>query len=316
MSKIPVQDSKKSPINIDDNIVSQFLTINIIVVEYFKIGVLKFVKFKYYIKKLSTDKIIEKVIKDSKNNTQKENFLDKYNNPEYLLKLTLNLDLYNNIKPLSNTTLNQTKNNQNKQILIYNTHDSETYLDNRFNDYNIVPDVKLASNLLEEELNDLGITTYIEKTSTISVLKKNNWNYSKSYQASRQLIEPLIKNNYYNLIIDLHRDSSPINKTYIEYQNKPYAKILFVIGKENTNYIENKNLSQNLNIILEQKIPGISRGIIEKEGAGVNGIYNQDLSPNLLIIELGGQYNKIEDINNTIEILAEAILILLEGDEH
>ena len=89
---------------------------------------------------------------------------------------------------------------------------------------------------------------------------------------------------------------------------------MFVIGTENINYQENLNLSTKLNTIIEQKIPGISRGIIKKGGAGVNGIYNQDLSPNLLIIELGGQYNKIEDINNTIEVLAESILILIEGD--
>ena len=89
---------------------------------------------------------------------------------------------------------------------------------------------------------------------------------------------------------------------------------MFVIGTENINYQENLNLSTKLNTIIEQKIPGISRGIIKKGGAGVNGIYNQALSPNLLIIELGGQYNKIEDINNTIEVLAESILILIEGD--
>ena len=89
---------------------------------------------------------------------------------------------------------------------------------------------------------------------------------------------------------------------------------MVVIGTENINYQEYLNLSTKLNTIIEQKIPGISRGIIKKGGAGVNGIYNQDLSPNLLIIELGGQYNKIEDINNTIEVLAESILILIEGD--
>lgn len=270
--------------------------------------------YKHYIKTLSTEKIINKIINDSKNNTYKDNFLDKYNSPEYLLKLTLNLDLYEETKPLATQTLNTIKKPQNKQILIYNTHDTEKYLDNRFNVYNIVPDVKLASNILEEKLTDLGITTYVEKTNISSILKENKWTYSKSYQASRTLIEPLIKENNYNLIIDLHRDSSILSKTYLEYNNKPYARIMFVIGTENENHDKNLELSNKLNSIIEKKVPGISRGIIKKGGPGVNGIYNQDLSPNLLIIELGGQYNKIEDINNTIEILSESILQLLEGD--
>lgn len=270
--------------------------------------------YKHYIKTLSTEKIINKIINDSKNNTYKDNYLDKYNSPEYLLKLTLNLDLYEETKPLTTQTLNTIKKPQNKQILIYNTHDTEKYLDNRFNVYNIVPDVRLASNILEEKLTDLGITTYVEKTNISSILRENKWTYSKSYQASRTLIEPLIKENNYNLIIDLHRDSSILSKTYLEYNNKPYARIMFVIGTENENHDKNLELSNKLNSIIEQKVPGISRGIIKKGGPGVNGIYNQDLSPNLLIIELGGQYNKIEDINNTVEILSESILQLLEGD--
>ena len=288
----------------------------IITIIYFSFSLTYNTLYKHYIKTLSTEKIINKIINDSKNNTHKYTFLDKYNTPEYLLKITLNLDLYNEINQLSTNTINTIETPQNKQILIYNTHDTEKYLDNRFNVYNIVPDVKLASNILEEKLVDLGITTYVEKTNISTILKKNNWTYSKSYQASRSLIEQLLKENKYNLIIDLHRDSSQLSKTYLEYNNKPYAKILFVIGTENLNYQENLNLSTKLNAIIEQKVPGISRGIIKKGGNGVNGIYNQDLSPDLLIIELGGQYNKIEDINNTIEVLAESILILLEGDQN
>ena len=75
-------------------------------------------------------------------------------------------------------------------------------------------------------------------------------------------------------------------------------------------------MSSKLNNILEQKIPGISRGIIKKGGNGVNGIYNQDLNEKMILIELGGQYNKIEDINNTLDILSESIFLLLEGDKN
>ena len=43
-------------------------------------------------------------------------------------------------------------------------------------------------------------------------------------------------------------------------------------------------LSEQLNSI----VPGISRGIIKKSGTGVNGVYNQDLATNVLLIEFGG----------------------------
>ena len=286
----------------------------IIILIYISFSITYNTLFNYYITKLSTEETINKIINDTKDNKISNNFLDKYKSPEYILKLTLNMDLNNITKPSIETLTINT--NKELDVLIYNTHDTEKYNDNLFNTYNISPDVKLASNILEDKLNDLGINTYVERTSISSILKQNNWNYSYSYHASKILIENNIKSNYYKLIIDLHRDSSTLNKTYLEHNNKPYAKILFVIGTDNENYNKNYELSLKLNNILEQKIPGISRGIIKKGGAGVNGIYNQDLSEKSVLIELGGQYNKIEDINNTLDILAESILLLLEGETY
>ena len=59
----------------------------------------------------------------------------------------------------------------------------------------------------------------------------------------------------------------------------------------------------------------MSRGIYLKEGVGVNGIYNQDFSPNTILIELGGQDNTIEEVTNTINILSKILFELL-GDEN
>lgn len=270
--------------------------------------------YKHYINNLSTEKLINKIIIDSKNKEYKSNNLDKLKSPEYILKLILNLDLNKEIKQETNTVTNIESSKYN--ILIYNTHDQEKYNDNLFNPYNILPDVKLVSNLLEEKLNSYNINTTVIRNSIASVLKENNWNYASSYKASRLLIEPYITNNNYNLIIDIHRDSSSLSKTYIEYNKVPYAKVLFVNGTEYNTYEENLNLANKLNNIINNEIPNISRGIIKKGGIGVNGIYNQDLSPNLLIIEVGGQYNKIEEVSNTVDILAKSIFKLLEGDSY
>lgn len=292
----------------------KFKNIIIILLIYLSFSITYNTLYKIRIKKMDTNTLINKIIEDSKNNTSKSTFLDKYKSPDYLIKLTLDIDLTEQLtkeEPTEELTINE---NKGVDILIYNTHDQESYNDSRFNNYNIIPDVKLTSNILEEKLNDKGLTTYVERTSIKSILKQNNWNYAKSYQASRKLIEPLIKNNNYKLILDIHRDSSSLEKTLLNYNNKSYAKVLFVIGTEYNNYDENLKLATKLNDILKEKVPGISRGIIKKGGVGVNGIYNQDLSNRLLVIEIGGQYNKIEDIYNTTELLSEAILIMLEGE--
>ena len=46
---------------------------------------------------------------------------------------------------------------------------------------------------------------------------------------------------------------------------------------------------------------------MEKKGVGVNGIYNQDFNKNIILIEVGGQYNYIEEVNNTLKIISQVI---------
>ena len=53
--------------------------------------------------------------------------------------------------------------------------------------------------------------------------------------------------------------------------------------------------------------PLSSRGVLQKEGAGVNGIYNQDISKNAVLLELGGNENTITEVLNTIEIISTII---------
>ena len=54
---------------------------------------------------------------------------------------------------------------------------------------------------------------------------------------------------------------------------------------------------------------------MQKEGAGVNGIYNQDVSSNMLLIECGGYENTIDEVANTTDILA-AIITEYLGEAH
>ncbi|WP_191092992.1 stage II sporulation protein P, partial [Bacillus sp. BNPI-92] len=52
---------------------------------------------------------------------------------------------------------------------------------------------------------------------------------------------------------------------------------------------------------------GISRGIFVKDRREGNGVYNQDLSPHAMLVEIGGVDNNLDELNRTVDILAEAI---------
>jgi stage II sporulation protein P len=255
-----------------------------------------------YIASLNNKEIITYIINNTKNNKFKGTLLEKYLNPQNIIK--------NNLKIKNNQSI--TVENQiakSPLIYIYSTHETESYQDKYLEIYNIKPTVKTMSLILQDYLNELNIKTIVENKSISGILKENNWAYKKSYQASRIAIsETIINNPSLKMIIDLHRDSSSLEKTLLEYNNKKYARILFVVGEDHSNYQENLALSENLKNILEEKIPNITRGITIKGGDGVNGIYNQDLSNKSILIELGGQYNEIEELNNTLEILSKVIL--------
>ena len=193
-------------------------------------------------------------------------------------------------------------------IYIYSTHDTEGYASSYFNIYNIKPDVKIASYYLQEKLSDLGLNTIVEKRMIKDVLNKNNWVYKDSYKASRIYLENTYQNNNsLKYFIDLHRDSSLKSKTTTTIDGKSYARVMFLVGLEHDNYNANLKVATDINNLIKAKYPSLTRGIYKKSGPGVNGIYNQDFNSNCILIELGGQYNTMLEVSNTIDILAKIL---------
>ena len=199
--------------------------------------------------------------------------------------------------------------NTNKPLIyIYSTHTNEEYSYNKNDVYNIIPTVKTASYILEENLHKLGLNSIVEKENTTSLVNKQNLLYKDSYKVSRTLLENR-KIEYPSLtyFLDIHRDSVERNITTTKINDLEYAKIMFVLGLENENYQKNKAVITKINDYLNTNYPGLSRGIYEKKGSGVNGIYNQDFDPNVMLIEVGGVDNTIEEVSRSIKIIAEAI---------
>ena len=97
------------------------------------------------------------------------------------------------------------------------------------------------------------------------------------------------------------------------YNNINYAKILFVIGSDNMNNSKNEENAKKLNEIIESKIPGISRGVVKHGGNKYNGIYNQDISENVFLIEVGAKDNTKDEVENSINILYESIIEYVRG---
>ena len=193
----------------------------------------------------------------------------------------------------------------NPRVYIYSTHPNEGYLGEKVEGYELDNTVILASILLQEKLNEKGIGTIVEERSASQYIKEHNLNYDQSYQATRVFLKNQLENNDFDLIIDLHRDAVPKSTTTTVIDNQSYAKIMFVA---NVNYKENIALANELNSIINNKYPTLSRGIYNKYVDN----FNQDLDSNVILLELGGNYNKMEEVLPTIDALANSIEELLK----
>ena len=307
-------------------------TIIIIAIIYLSFSYcLKFLFTKKISDKVSNKVIINYLLKSSSNNLietskTKDLFNINFTSSALLLKTSMN-NLVSDEMPVfedsynENTIVTKYFEDPNNYVVkkpivyLYNSHQLEEYSNSNVNMYNTTPNVLMASYILKEKLNDLNVPTIVEQTDISELLRTNSWKYNYSYKASRMLVEDTLeKNSSLKYIIDLHRDSIPKNSTTLKVDNKSFAKLLFVVGIEHENYEANLAIAQKLSDIINSKQNNLSKGILKKGGKGNNGIYNQDLSSNAMLIELGGPENTIDEVTNTITILADSLYELIKGD--
>lgn len=276
--------------------------------------------------KLDNNTYLNYLVNDSFG-TYKMSDLANLSSTEFLLKYSFGIDKINTGTSIDVTSPiidnididkdpNQSVNTEiKKTVYIYNTHQTEGYKSNVLESFNINNTVFLASHILGEYLSDLGLGVVVEENSIVDILNTNGWKYGSSYKASRILMESAYKENpNLNFFIDLHRDAGSYERTTTEKDGLKYAKILFVVGLEHDNYAKNLKLAENLNAKIKAINPNLTRGIMQKKGPGVNGKYNQDFNENTILLEVGGQYNYIEEVNNTLKVVAKVISDYLKGE--
>jgi stage II sporulation protein P len=204
--------------------------------------------------------------------------------------------------------------NGKKVAYIYHSHSRESFLPllpgAKHPDEASSPtaNISLVGERLKNKLEERGIGALQDKTDITQLLLDKKLKYPSSYKMSRQVVQAAMKNNNdIEYLIDIHRDNARKDKTTVEINGKKYAKLYFIVGVENKNYQNNLDLATSINSELNKKYKGISRGIFPKDRKQGNGIYNQDLSPNSLLIEIGGVDNTLDEVYRTVDALAEII---------
>lgn len=193
-----------------------------------------------------------------------------------------NESLSNTIKSLANDSTNPIA-PISSDIVIYNSHPDEEYLSGI--------NVTDVGALINDKLVNEGLkSSFLKCAAPIE--------YSNSYENTRKLLTENVKDYSNTILLDIHRDE--VSRDI----KSDTRKILFAITKNNPYYEVSKKfaeyLSQNITNSNEIKteIYSYERGKLA---------FNQDLSENSLLIELGNNMSNDSDIEACVNKLVSAL---------
>ncbi|KAA0965311.1 stage II sporulation protein P [Sporosarcina sp. ANT_H38] len=199
-------------------------------------------------------------------------------------------------------------------IYIYHSHSRESFLpylnetDKPEEAFHSRANITFVGELLGRALENRGVGTEVDSTDIVQELDFRGLDYGSSYALSGERVRAArIENKDLEIFLDVHRDSLRKESTTLVVDGKGFARLLFVVGTGHANYESNLLFTEGLNDLLTAKNPGLSKGIIKKDSSQGNGVYNQDVSPNAVIVEIGGVDNTIEEIRRTSEALADVL---------
>lgn len=196
----------------------------------------------------------------------------------------------------------------------YTRQDGEYYIESaayRTTDtaYNMVA----VGDFLATQLQALGIEVLHDRQ--VHDYPAYNAAYTNSRKSVAQYLEeyPSIR-----LVLDLHRDAA-LNADGSQYatsatvDGEKAAQIMLLAGTDwlggsHPHWESNLSLALKLQVLLEQKNPGITRRTLLR-----GSIFNQDLCPGMLIVEVGTAGNTLHHALRAIPPLANAIAELANG---
>ncbi len=200
-------------------------------------------------------------------------------------------------------------------VLVYHTHNRESWIyDKGSNDNNDESafheshNITLVGKHFADQLEKMGIPVHYNNTDHDQRLLEKDMKRAMAYVVSADsVVNAINRNPEIDYIFDFHRDAVDRKYTTVTIDGVDYAKIMFVIGKQNKKWQENLAFAEEIQKILDEKYPGLCRPITGYEsGKGNNGEYNQSLSTNALTVEIGGIYNTLEESKRTVKLLADA----------
>lgn len=174
-------------------------------------------------------------------------------------------------------------------------------------DYNLIR----VGEELAGKLEDAGIRVIHDRTL------HDYPSYNDSYSHSRASVQRyLTEYPTIDLVLDIHRDAADTASgqlaTYVSNGDCEAAQLMLVMGtgangQSHPHWRQNLSLALKIQVQLERLFPGICRPMSLRGSR-----FNQDLHPNMLLVEVGAAGDTLEEALAAIDPLAQAIISLSE----
>jgi stage II sporulation protein P len=196
------------------------------------------------------------------------------------------------------------------EVAIYHTHNAETYIplhgkSKVEGENGAVSAVgKEIASCLEQEgikvIHDLTIHDYPDFPTS----------YIKSEVTARRLVS---ENPELKVLMDIHRDAGIPRKETVFVNGEESARIMLVVSNgrrlPNPHWQENYAFAQRIANLLEEKYPGIVKGVRLKDGR-----YNQHVSPRAILVEVGSDKNTLQEGLVAARCLASVLAELIRDE--
>ncbi|NLV89291.1 MAG: hypothetical protein GX021_08025 [Tissierellia bacterium] len=240
--------------------------------------------------------------------------LDEYENL-IIIKDSDGVNRVENIpEPLN---LNKLKVDRNSPyILIYHTHATESYSvaakenyrssDRRYNMLNIG---QIMSTVLEANGHK------VEHVEIYHDLPSYNQSYARSYNT---IVKKREESDNLKILLDIHRDAIVENspnidsvkkRSKIEIDGKEVATFSLVVGPDSPNYDQVLSFAKYIKAVSDTLYPDLCTGIIIKPA----GRYNQHVSDYSALIEVGYNFNTLEEATEGAKLVAEVLALALNS---
>lgn len=201
------------------------------------------------------------------------------------------------------------------KVLIYHTHTSEGYTgsdeNNQYRSEDSSANVVRVGEALKEELTAYGIQVR-QDTS-----QHDYPSYNGAYKSSLNTVETILKNENYDIILDIHRDALASNAQYrptAEINGETVAKLMFVVGT-NAAGLKHDNWMENLKfaIAFQQRANELYPGLFRDLHLSTSR-YNQHTSPKALIVEVGATGNTMEEACLAMKYFAKVLQAMRQAN--